>query len=217
MDDILASIRKIIADDFSISGGTKSYNSEERLGGDPGDDGENSDSEVLDLGKPSPLVHSLSGASSRQVESDSAPLTGLRRDVSEVPSLRRPNVTQLRSASEEENTEYAQRPVLSQVTDRHVRSVSERLSTLHPSSKLESQDPLIGRTVEASVSSAFKNLQDVSRKAAVESRQVSTSPTLESVVIEALKPLLREWLDTNLPGIVEELVKVEIERLTERR
>jgi hypothetical protein len=141
MDDILASIRKIIADDFSISGGTKSYNSEERLGGDPGDDSENSDSDVLDLGKPSPLVHSLSGASSRQVESDSAPLTGLRRDVSEVPSLRRPNVTQLRSASEEENTEYAQRPVLSQVTDRNVRSVSERLSTLHPSSKLESQDP----------------------------------------------------------------------------
>ena len=70
MDDILASIRKIIADDFSISGGTKSYNSEERLGGDPSDDGENSDSDVLDLGKPSPLVHSLSGASSRQVESD---------------------------------------------------------------------------------------------------------------------------------------------------
>ena len=44
-----------------------------------------------------------------------------------------------------------------------------------------------------------------------------TSPTLESVVVEALKPMLREWLDANLPLLVEELVKAEIQRLSERR
>lgn len=217
MDDILASIRKIIAEDFSISGGAASHNSGEQPREDMTAGVEENDSDVLDLGKPSPLVHSLSGTTNRHLESSQAPQTGLKRDVSDAPSFRRPNVTQLRSASEDESGDSLQRSVSSQVTDRHVRSVSERLSTLHPGSKLEAHDPLIGRTVEASVSSAFKNLQDVSRKAAVESRQVSTSPTLETVVIEALKPLLREWLDTNLPGIVEELVKVEIERLTERR
>jgi cell pole-organizing protein PopZ len=37
--------------------------------------------------------------------------------------------------------------------------------------------------------------------------------TLEDIVRESLKPLLREWLDANLPDLVERLVRKEIERL----
>jgi cell pole-organizing protein PopZ len=37
--------------------------------------------------------------------------------------------------------------------------------------------------------------------------------TLEDIVRESLKPLLREWLDCNLPDLVERLVRKEIERL----
>lgn len=217
MDDILASIRKIIAEDFSISGGSGSRHPDGQTGNEADVVTDENESDILDLGKPSPLVHSLSSSPNRQADADPVPVTGSRRDVPDSTAFRRPNVTHLRAANEEEYSEPSVRQAAPSVTDRHVRSVSERLSTLHPSSKLEAHDPLIGRTIEASVSSAFKNLQDVSRKVAVESRQVSTSPTLESVVIEALKPLLREWLESNLPGIVEELVKAEIERLTERR
>jgi cell pole-organizing protein PopZ len=38
--------------------------------------------------------------------------------------------------------------------------------------------------------------------------------TLEDVVRELLRPLLKQWLDANLPGIVEAQVKAEVERIS---
>lgn len=40
--------------------------------------------------------------------------------------------------------------------------------------------------------------------------------TLEALVRELLKPMLREWLDANLPEIVERTVAREIARITRR-
>lgn len=40
--------------------------------------------------------------------------------------------------------------------------------------------------------------------------------TLESIVRELLRPLLKEWLDQNLPDIVERVVRKEIARVTDR-
>ncbi len=40
--------------------------------------------------------------------------------------------------------------------------------------------------------------------------------TIESLVLEGLKPMLKEWLDANLPGMVERLVEREIKRLSTR-
>jgi cell pole-organizing protein PopZ len=41
-------------------------------------------------------------------------------------------------------------------------------------------------------------------------------PTLEDIVRAELRPLLKEWLDTNLPPMVERLVRAEIERVVGR-
>ena len=41
--------------------------------------------------------------------------------------------------------------------------------------------------------------------------------TLEDVVREMLKPMLREWLDHNLPAIVEARVQAEVERISRRQ
>lgn len=41
--------------------------------------------------------------------------------------------------------------------------------------------------------------------------------TLEDVVRELLRPLLKSWLDDNLPGIVQTAVNEEVERLSRRR
>jgi cell pole-organizing protein PopZ len=38
--------------------------------------------------------------------------------------------------------------------------------------------------------------------------------TLEGLVREMLRPVLREWLDANLPGMVEAMVQSEIKRIT---
>lgn len=40
--------------------------------------------------------------------------------------------------------------------------------------------------------------------------------TIEALVLEGLKPMLKEWLDANLPGMVERLVEKEIKRLSNR-
>jgi hypothetical protein len=44
----------------------------------------------------------------------------------------------------------------------------------------------------------------------------SEGPTLEDLVRLTLRPLLKEWLDANLPPIVERLVRTEIERVVGR-
>lgn len=43
------------------------------------------------------------------------------------------------------------------------------------------------------------------------------SDTLEGMVREMLRPMLREWLDANLPRMVEEMVQREIARITAGR
>ena len=37
--------------------------------------------------------------------------------------------------------------------------------------------------------------------------------TVEDLVRELMRPMLKEWLDANLPGIVDRLVRQEIERI----
>jgi cell pole-organizing protein PopZ len=41
--------------------------------------------------------------------------------------------------------------------------------------------------------------------------------TLEDLVTEMLRPLLKAWLDDNLPSLVERLVRMEIERVARGR
>ena len=41
-------------------------------------------------------------------------------------------------------------------------------------------------------------------------------PTIEDLVREELRPLLKQWLDANLPDLVERLVRAEIERVVRR-
>jgi len=46
---------------------------------------------------------------------------------------------------------------------------------------------------------------------------VQNARTLEDLVREMLRPMLKSWLDDNLPGMVERIVKAEIERVSRGR
>lgn len=39
------------------------------------------------------------------------------------------------------------------------------------------------------------------------------APTLQDMICEMLRPMLKSWLDENLPSMVERLVRDEIERM----
>jgi cell pole-organizing protein PopZ len=40
--------------------------------------------------------------------------------------------------------------------------------------------------------------------------------TIEDIVREEIKPILKSWLDSHLPTLVERIVRSEIERLVDR-
>ncbi|QNO29026.1 DUF2497 domain-containing protein [Sphingopyxis sp. OPL5] len=53
--------------------------------------------------------------------------------------------------------------------------------------------------------------------AAAVSAPAATARTMEDVVLDALRPMLKDWLDTNLPPLVEAMVAKEISRITGKK
>ncbi|KAF0230750.1 MAG: hypothetical protein FD175_1197 [Beijerinckiaceae bacterium] len=68
------------------------------------------------------------------------------------------------------------------------------------------EDRIISDNAGSLVGQAF---QALSRHTAMP----AVGRSLEDVVVELIRPMLRGWIDDNLPGIVEKLVKTEIERV----
>ncbi|WP_417468961.1 DUF2497 domain-containing protein [Maricaulis sp.] len=73
------------------------------------------------------------------------------------------------------------------------------------------EDALMSEPAASAAMGAFHTLADTIRISDEEGR------TLEGVVRALLRPMLKEWLDTNLPGIVDEKVQAEIDRVARRR
>jgi cell pole-organizing protein PopZ len=70
------------------------------------------------------------------------------------------------------------------------------------------EGPLLSPRTTAAVDTAFHSLTHT---------VLSQNPrTLEDLVRDMLKPMLKEWLDANLPDMVERLVRAEIERVSRR-
>lgn len=68
------------------------------------------------------------------------------------------------------------------------------------------EDSLLSETTNAAVASAFGALTSTII--------TQNARTLEDLVKDMLRPMLKGWLDENLPALVERLVKAEIERVT---
>lgn len=83
-----------------------------------------------------------------------------------------------------------------------------------------------GVTVDSDAAEEATVLSDISARAARDSLENlskmlvrsddSPSNTLEGLVREMLRPMLKDWLDKNLPVLVETMVKREIDRITGR-
>ena len=87
---------------------------------------------------------------------------------------------------------------------------------------LSAAEPLVSRPTAETAASALSSLANT-----VEIERLSSMPmgttyignggrTLEDMTIELMRPLLKGWLDQNLPPIVERLVQKEIERISRR-
>lgn len=76
---------------------------------------------------------------------------------------------------------------------------------------------------EASADAARQSLEALTAvvapavAAATAAAPATSGRTMEEVVLDALRPMLKEWLDANLPALVEAMVAKEISRITGKR
>lgn len=81
----------------------------------------------------------------------------------------------------------------------------EAASSLSPHRQDEPMPGILSEQTGRKVAAAFAELN--------EAFEVNRRKSFDEAAEEMLRPMLREWLDDNLPGMVEKLVREEIERL----
>ena len=91
-----------------------------------------------------------------------------------------------------------------------VESEPEFEAPAAPEPRAAADDVLVGKVAAESAASAFGQLAKTVAMPA-EGRN------LEDVVRELLRPLLKAWLDEHLPGIVQAKVEAEVERIARGR
>jgi len=200
MDDILASIRKIISDDEAraqvAQGGM--------AGAQPSQVGPSSTD-------PRPATTTRAGATANRED------VLLLTDLIEEPQL---NPAGPRPAAP------TPLPIVDPVRASEMPQphIGESTSMAAQTSPLAGEPSLVGSTVAGAASSAFDRLNQVlEQHAPAAAAPVNPGPalgtggkTIEDLVREMLRPMLKDWLDRNLPPLVERLVEREIARLTRR-
>ena len=106
----------------------------------------------------------------------------------------------------EDDLEFTESPMVQ--ASHHRSPAMESPSFMAAPREMPSQQILSGSTVSA-VESAFNALQNTVLS--------NNARTLEDLVKEMLRPMLKSWLDDNLPNLVERIVKAEIERVSRGR
>jgi len=178
IDDILASIRRIIADDQQAVDAPVPA---QRIVAEGGDD-------VLDLAQP--LTRPTPAPS---MEPKAAPVATLSQHDGVVaaarPKANEPVLPPKPSAAAKPDSDLTAKPVG---------------AAPQPASgpKLER---LIAGEAEDALAAAFGRISAL--------KVTAETKTLEGLMVDLLRPMLKEWLDANLPAIAERLVQQEIERI----
>lgn len=183
MEEILASIRRIISEDEDDQPASEKAASE------------------------SAESSAVPGASASDV---STGVTSSENSPSAGPVL-----AAVTSTAVEAKTQSDDAPALSGDVDEVSRKTKEDIQMIKENvataMEQDIEEEILDQTTAEAASMAFKNLS--------QSVRVSEGPgrTLEDIVVEMLRPMVKDWLDANLPGIVEEKVEEEVQRVARRR
>ncbi|MFZ1894979.1 MAG: DUF2497 domain-containing protein, partial [Rhodoplanes sp.] len=85
--------------------------------------------------------------------------------------------------------------------------------------RTQAADPRLGQATESLkqpqlLSPATTAAVDAALDALAQAAAAHSPRTLEDIARELLRPMLKTWLDDNLPQLVERLVRAEIERIS---
>lgn len=198
MDEILASIRRIISDDHSIA--------RKAVASAPA----RPRASVTE-----PAAPPFAGPASRPNAEDADEVTSLSEPSAEAVVVAPPAQSEAQDMSDFSYSPSAQpQPAPRRTEGRDAattRASSARPSEADPATSRPFADggrrkDLVSPTVDAAVTAAFESLGDLVLPA--------HERTVEDLVKEILRPMLKSWLDENLPHLVERLVRQEIERIS---
>ena len=200
MEEILASIRRIIADD---DGGGKSAKAAEPAPAKPAprpappppkpvaNTQDDVDAMLADLDQPA------AAAKPEPVPKPApAPDVLVLTEAMTAPAPAQPEG--FRTIEGEADVVFSEKPDERNVVDEARRQFNE-----------SSGDQLLSNTTAMAVDSAFNSLAHTILG--------NNARTLEDLVKDMLRPMLKAWLDDNLPGLVERIVRAEIERVSRGR
>jgi uncharacterized protein len=80
----------------------------------------------------------------------------------------------------------------------------------------EAADELLDNGKAQSLAQSFSVLKTLAEPGAAPQIVRSGETSLEGLTRELLRPMLKDWLDANLPSLVEAMVAKEIERITKK-
>jgi len=194
MDEILASIRRIIQDEDVRKSSVRAA-----------------------VGRAGEAQSTETGAN-RQAAVESGREAGVPEPVAVIPEVQpdRPadkdNVVDLPTAQPAETSDAAAPKVGTALPPRPeppARRPVEMRPAASPSGHAPPPRPLMSPRSDAAVANAFQQLTT--------KMLAGSTRNMEELVEEMLRPMLRNWLDTNLPPLVERLVREEIERVSRGR
>jgi uncharacterized protein len=184
MEEILASIRAIIADDREAES-PKAASKAAGMGASP----------VADPAKDAAPVREAEGAPARvEVSSatvDALPAKSVSWRLRTEPSS--PKAANLAAA-------------LVVKTPPEIEPAPPAMPEPEMASSLETSDaPLLSEAADRAVTASFEELSST--------LALHNAELVESLTREMLRPMIRTWLDDNLPALVERLVRAEIQRV----
>lgn len=78
----------------------------------------------------------------------------------------------------------------------------------------EKASSLMSPETAATVTDSLAKL--LASNVSIETEKSAGKVTLEDIARELMKPLIKTWLDQNLPGIIDKAVQREVEKLSNR-
>ncbi len=194
MDDILSSIRQIISDDDVPTDSTDGTISDEAL--DEVTTSDEIEDVALELTSDQIVEESQETIDEVQGSTENLIDESLESEIEDEPEIDEAMPAMVLTDDISFDAEEAQ--------DEPEVSISSTLPDPELSSDIAER--LLEPATDAAVANAFAKLGNLSFS--------DKDLTIESMIREMLRPMLKSWLDENLPSVVETMVRKEIERLS---
>lgn len=216
MEEILQSIRRIIAEDDKQDGtaegaAAKTAADEKKKGGKEGVPG----SDVLELTEM--VKEDTAPAEAKKVEKTEKAADAPKKEAANNDVLAKINEAlseQDKDKDKDGGTEAEESASAEAATP------AEKPAPAAPAGdqveRAKKLDSMLSDEAASAAAAQFKRLHtdDMPEDVSVPSPPFRSGTTVEDLVTEMLRPMMKEWLDGNLPQIVERIVEREVKKLT---